>query len=150
MKVQEERERAREERALLREQRRAEVELAAERERLDKERAHYISALESLRAKGDNAAVTGFWTQSPRRPPGSPPTEMLLLPSSRVRASRCYDGRDVGSQNLTIPSLVSARRPPLASITRRDATFEASQVSSAGSMPSPFAIGRPIPRITVA
>jgi hypothetical protein len=58
MKVQEEREHARQERQLLREQRRAEQELAAERERLEKERAHYVSALASLRAKGDNDAVT--------------------------------------------------------------------------------------------
>jgi hypothetical protein len=53
MKIQEEREQAREERELLREQRKAEQELAAERERLEKERAHYVSALEALRAKGD-------------------------------------------------------------------------------------------------
>jgi tetratricopeptide (TPR) repeat protein len=58
MKVQEERERAREERELLREQRRAEQELAAERERLEKERAHYQSALAVLRTKGDDAAAT--------------------------------------------------------------------------------------------
>lgn len=57
IKVQEERERAREERELLREQRRAEAELAAERERLEKERAHYVNVLESLRAKGDTTAV---------------------------------------------------------------------------------------------
>jgi len=57
MKVQEERERAREERELLREQRRAEAELAAEKERLEKEKAHYESALAALRAKGDNAAA---------------------------------------------------------------------------------------------
>jgi Domain of unknown function (DUF4041)/Meiotically up-regulated gene 113 len=57
MKLQEEREQAREERALLREQRRAEAELAAERERLEKERAHYVSALEALRAKGDEIAA---------------------------------------------------------------------------------------------
>jgi hypothetical protein len=57
MKVQEERERAREERELLREQRRVEQELAAERERLEKEKAHYQSALASLRAKGDDAAA---------------------------------------------------------------------------------------------
>jgi hypothetical protein len=54
MKVQEEREKAREERALLREQRRAEQELAAEKERLEKEKAHYISALAALRANGDD------------------------------------------------------------------------------------------------
>lgn len=57
MKVQEEREQAREERELLREQRKAEQELAAERERLEKERAHYATALEQLRAKGDAAAA---------------------------------------------------------------------------------------------
>ncbi len=57
MKVQEERERAREEREQLREQRRAEQELAAERERLEKEKAHYVSAMASLRASGDNAAA---------------------------------------------------------------------------------------------
>lgn len=57
IKVQEERERAREERELLREQRRVEQELAAERERLDKERAHYMSALAALRTKGDDVAA---------------------------------------------------------------------------------------------
>jgi hypothetical protein len=57
MKVQEEREKAREERELLREQRRAEAELAAEKERLEKERAHYLNALEALRAKGDDGAA---------------------------------------------------------------------------------------------
>lgn len=57
MKVQEERERAREERERLREQRRAEQELAAERERLEKEKAHYVSAINSLRASGDDAAA---------------------------------------------------------------------------------------------
>jgi hypothetical protein len=57
MKIQEERERAREERELLREQRRAEAELAAERDRLEKERAHYLNALQVLRANGDDAAA---------------------------------------------------------------------------------------------
>ena len=57
MKLQEERERAREERELLREQRKAEQELAAERERLKKERAHYLSVVESLRASGDQAGA---------------------------------------------------------------------------------------------
>jgi len=57
MKVQEERERAREEREQLREQRRAEQELAAERERLEKEKGHYVTVLASLRAQGDDAAA---------------------------------------------------------------------------------------------
>jgi len=63
MKVQEERERAREERELLREQRRAEQELAAERERLEKEKAHYVSVLASLRASGDDAAADELATR---------------------------------------------------------------------------------------
>lgn len=58
VKVQEEREKAREERELLREQRRAEQELAAERERLEKEKTHYQNALAALRAKGDFVAAT--------------------------------------------------------------------------------------------
>ncbi|WP_343061489.1 DUF4041 domain-containing protein [Nocardioides luti] len=57
MKVQEEKEKAREERELLREQRKAEQELAAERERLEKEKAHYEGVLEQLRAKGDDTAA---------------------------------------------------------------------------------------------
>jgi len=51
-KVQEEREQAREERERLREQRKAEQELAAERDRLEKERQHYANALAALQAKG--------------------------------------------------------------------------------------------------
>lgn len=57
MKVQEEREQAREQKAELREQKRVEAELAAQREKLDKERAHYAGVLAQLREKGDDAAV---------------------------------------------------------------------------------------------
>jgi hypothetical protein len=57
MKLQEEKEAAREEREQLREQRKAEEELAAERARLDKERAHYANALAALQASGDQAGV---------------------------------------------------------------------------------------------
>jgi hypothetical protein len=52
MKKQEEKEAAREERARLREERRVELELAQERERLDKERAHLLNALASLQSAG--------------------------------------------------------------------------------------------------
>jgi hypothetical protein len=52
MKVQEEREIARDERDRMREERRAEQEIARERERLDKERAHYMNALQTLAAQG--------------------------------------------------------------------------------------------------
>lgn len=57
MKVQEERERAREERERLREERKVEMELAAERERLDKERAHMANALHALRVAGNETGV---------------------------------------------------------------------------------------------
>ena len=57
MKVQEERETAREERDRLREERRVQQELAAERERLDKERAHYANALAALQTRGDEVGA---------------------------------------------------------------------------------------------
>lgn len=52
MKKQEEREAAREERARLKEEARVAAEIAAEREHLDKERAHIINALQSLQKSG--------------------------------------------------------------------------------------------------
>ncbi|WP_433709722.1 DUF4041 domain-containing protein [Nocardia sp. CA-084685] len=54
MKVQQEREGAREERERLREERKAEQELAAERERLEKEQAHYRAVLQRLTATGQD------------------------------------------------------------------------------------------------
>ncbi|MCP9618831.1 DUF4041 domain-containing protein [Nocardia otitidiscaviarum] len=54
MKVQEEREAAREERERLREQRKVEQELAAERERLEKEQAHYQAVLQRLETTGQD------------------------------------------------------------------------------------------------
>jgi Domain of unknown function (DUF4041)/T5orf172 domain len=54
MKKQEERELAREERERLREERKVAQELAAERERLDKERTHLVTAVERLRAMGSS------------------------------------------------------------------------------------------------
>lgn len=52
MKKQEEREEDRERKAALREERKVERELAEERERLDKERAHISNAISALRADG--------------------------------------------------------------------------------------------------
>lgn len=57
MKLQVEKEAAREERERLREERKAEQELAAERARLDKEREHYLNALQALRESADTTAI---------------------------------------------------------------------------------------------
>lgn len=54
MKKQEEREAAREERERLQEERKVALELAAERERLNKERSHLVTALDKLRAIGSD------------------------------------------------------------------------------------------------
>ncbi|MDF1659662.1 MAG: DUF4041 domain-containing protein [Verrucomicrobiales bacterium] len=56
MKKQVEREEAREERARLREEKKVAAELAAERERLDKERSHIENALKLLREQGESDA----------------------------------------------------------------------------------------------
>jgi hypothetical protein len=56
MKKQEEKEEAREERARLREERKVAMELAAEREQLDKERSHIVNAIQKLQATGVNDA----------------------------------------------------------------------------------------------
>ncbi|MEM8875356.1 MAG: DUF4041 domain-containing protein [Planctomycetota bacterium] len=56
MKKQQEREEAREERARLREQKKVEAEIAAERDKLDKERSHLVNTLEALRANGASNA----------------------------------------------------------------------------------------------
>ena len=63
MKVQEEREHAREERDRLREERKVEQELAAERERLEKERSHFANALHALQEAGDHAAAAELATK---------------------------------------------------------------------------------------
>ncbi|MGL3200101.1 MULTISPECIES: DUF4041 domain-containing protein [Curtobacterium] len=55
--VQAEKELERERRAELREQRKAEQELHAERERLEKERGHYLATLAALEANGDAEGV---------------------------------------------------------------------------------------------
>ncbi len=63
MKVQEEKELAREERERLREERRVAQELAAERERLNKEREHHLNAIEALRASGDQGGLKALEDQ---------------------------------------------------------------------------------------
>lgn len=57
MKLQVEKEQAREERERIREEQKAERELAAERARLDKEREHYLNARKALQATGDESGA---------------------------------------------------------------------------------------------
>lgn len=57
MMKQEEREAAKQERARLREERKVERELADERAKLDKERAHILNALSAIRASGEDDAA---------------------------------------------------------------------------------------------
>jgi hypothetical protein len=57
MKVQQEKERARDERERLRQERKVAQELAEEREKLDKERAHLQNALDAVQGQGDQAAT---------------------------------------------------------------------------------------------
>ena len=54
MKKQEEKETIREERVRLREEKKVEAELAAERKRLDKERSHLVNALEALKNRDES------------------------------------------------------------------------------------------------
>jgi len=63
MKLQEEKEDAREERERLREERKVEAELAAEREKLNKERAHYANSINSLVSQGKHDEAAELQTQ---------------------------------------------------------------------------------------
>lgn len=107
MKVQEERERAREQRAELREQKRAEAELAAERERLDKERAHYVGVLETLRAKGDESAVTELET---RLGAIDEAIEANDFRAANIRAGYIYVISNIGAMGPNVVKIGMTRR----------------------------------------
>ncbi|KGM13572.1 DUF4041 domain-containing protein [Cellulomonas bogoriensis] len=62
-KVEEEKEAERAAREVLREQRKVEQEMARAREKLTKEREHYLNALAALRAKGDDEAAARMEAQ---------------------------------------------------------------------------------------
>jgi hypothetical protein len=107
MKVQEEKERAREERELLREQRRVEQELAVERERLEKEKAHYETALEQLRAKGDDAAADELAT---RLAEIEQAIEANDYRTANVRAGYIYVISNIGALGPNIVKIGMTRR----------------------------------------
>lgn len=107
MKVQEEKEKAREERERLREQRKAEQELAAERERLEKEKAHYEGVLQQLRAKGDDTAaeeLAGRLTQIEEA------IEANDYRTANIRAGYIYVISNIGALGPNIVKIGMTRR----------------------------------------
>lgn len=94
MKLQVEKEEAREERERLREERKAEQELAAERARLDKERVHYFNALQALEANGDSTAAADLTrrlqqiTTRSSRTTTAPPTSAPAASTSSATEGR--------------------------------------------------------------
>jgi hypothetical protein len=107
MKVQEEREKAREEREMLREQRKVEQELAAERERLDKQKAHYVSVLETLRANGDTAGAEEMAAQLAELDQA---IEANDYRSANVRAGYVYVISNIGAFGPNIVKIGMTRR----------------------------------------
>lgn len=107
MKVQEERERAREEREQLREQRRAEQELAAERERLEKEKGHYVTVLASLRAKGDDVAADEMATRLAQIDEAIEANDYRI---ANIRAGYVYVISNVGAFGPNIVKIGMTRR----------------------------------------
>jgi len=67
-----------------------------------------------------------------------------------IAAPAGLSGQDVGTQKRSLPARWSSSTPPLASITFRDPMLSGSQVTSAGSIPSPAATGRTAASIAVA
>jgi hypothetical protein len=107
MKVQEEREKAREEREMLREQRKVEQELAAERERLDKQKAHYESVLATLRANGDTAGAEEMAAQLAALDQA---IEANDYRSANVRAGYVYVISNIGAFGPNIVKIGMTRR----------------------------------------
>ncbi|SHN46968.1 DUF4041 domain-containing protein [Cryptosporangium aurantiacum] len=126
MKVQEERERAREEREALREQKRVEQELAAERERLEKERQHYRSALAALQAKGDTEAAANL---AERLTQIDAAIEQNDYRAANIRAGYVYVISNVGAFG---PSVVKI------GMTRRVEPYDRVRELGDASVPFPF------------
>lgn len=106
-KVQEEREAAREERERIREERRAEQELAAERERLDRERAHYVNALNSVRSTGTAEEVAELEAQVARLDGA---IEANDFRAANIRAGYVYVISNVGAFGTDVVKIGMTRR----------------------------------------
>ncbi|MEH3052696.1 MAG: DUF4041 domain-containing protein [Patulibacter minatonensis] len=126
MKVQVEKEEAREERERLREERKAEQELAAERERLDKERTHYVNALQALRESGDEEALAEL---EERLGAINQAIEHNDFRAANIRAGYVYVISNVGAFG---PNIVKI------GLTRRLEPMDRVRELSGASVPFPF------------
>lgn len=106
-KQQEEREAAREERERLREERKAEQELAAQREKLDKERAHYLNTLEALRAQGATAEAADIET---RLAEIDAAIELNDYRAANIRAGYVYVISNIGAFGKSVVKIGMTRR----------------------------------------
>jgi hypothetical protein len=106
-KQQEEREAAREERERLREERKAEQELAAQREKLDKERAHYLNTLEALRAQGAMAEAADIET---RLAEIDAAIELNDYRAANIRAGYVYVISNIGAFSKSVVKIGMTRR----------------------------------------
>jgi hypothetical protein len=107
MKVQEEREAAREERARLREEQQAERELRAERERLLKERAHYVAALAALVTHGREVERTALSDKLAQLEAAIAHNDYRI---ANIRAGYVYVISNVGSFGTGIVKIGMSRR----------------------------------------
>lgn len=106
-KQQEEREAAREEREHLREERKAEQELAQQREKLDKERAHYVNTLSALRAEG--AAAEAEDVENRLREIDAA-IEMNDFRAANIRAGYLYVISNIGAFGKAVVKIGMTRR----------------------------------------
>jgi hypothetical protein len=106
-KQQEEREAAREERERLREERKAEQELAAQREKLSKERAHYFNTLAALRAQGDTTEVAAI---EERLRDIDAAIELNDFRAANIRAGYVYVISNIGAFGKSVVKIGMTRR----------------------------------------
>ncbi len=105
--VQAEKEQERERRAELREQQKAEAELRLEREKLEKEKAQYLSALQSLQAAGD---ADGVARMQARLADVQKALEDVEYRSANVRAGHVYVISNIGSLGPDMVKIGMTRR----------------------------------------
>lgn len=128
MMLQEEKEKAREEREQLREQRRVEAELAAAKERLEKERSHYLNALDALRAAGKDDEASELETK--------------LADVDRAIADTDYRAANIRAGYVYVISNPGALGPHMVKIgmTRRLEPLERVAELGDASVPFPFEV----------